>query len=250
MLYEPDKNKTEIEQPKRSLSLEKIFDLQDKALQRALTAHQSEWEFIKDCIELIINRKFLEENLIDIDKEKLESVRAILNDALSTLINSFKIALYGCHSDSMTLLRPVIEELTVMNYVVQEGLFDTASYELKGNLKNLKFENIVDRVKDGKIIKELHGRISNLATHGTASRIRSNLYDLNGKILPKVGVAIDPERTKRCLHEIMRASLYMVRILADFYGTKREIISGDFFITVSRLETIFIERFHEIWKRC
>ncbi len=145
-----------------------------------------------------------------------------MNDALSTLINSLKIALYGCHSDSMTLLRPIIEELTIMNYVVQKGRFDTASYELKVTLKNLKFENIVDLVKDGKIIKKLHGRISNLAAHGTTSRIKSNLYDLNGKILPTVGVAIDPGRTPRCLHEIMQASRYMIRILADFYGTKRE----------------------------
>lgn len=245
MHHESDKKKTEIEEPKRSINLEKIFDLQDKALERALMGHQSEVEFIKDCIELMINRRFLEAHLTDIDKKKLESVHAFLNDALSTLINSLKITLYGCHSDSMTLLRPVIEELTVMNYVVQKGHFDTAGHELKGNLKKLRFENIVDLVKDGKIIKELHGRISNFASHGTTSRIMSNLYDLNGKILPTVGVAIDPERTKRCLHEIMRASLYMVRIIADLYGTKREIISGDFFVTVSRFETIFVERFHD-----
>lgn len=240
-----NKNKAEIEQPKRPVNLEKIFDLQDKALQRALTSHQAEWEFIKDCIELVINRRFFEEHITDSDKKKLESIHALLNDALSTLINSLKIALYGCYSDSMILLRPIIEELTIMNYVVQEGSFDIVSYELKGSLNRLKFENIVGLVKDGKIIKELYGRISNLAAHGTTSRIRSNRYDLNGRILPTVGVAIDSGRTKRCLHEIMRASLYMTRILADFYGTKKEIISKDFFLTVGMLETRFIQEFHK-----
>lgn len=223
----------------RNISIEEIIDCQDKAMQRAIQEHKKEWEFVKDCIELVINRRIIEEHYVKNDKKELEVVHTILNDALSTLINSFKIALYGCYSDSMTLLRPALEELTIMNYIVFKGSFDTADYELDRRLDKLKFETIVKSVRDGQDIEELHGRISGLAAHGTASRIRNNRFELYGTNLPTVGVGLDSEKTKKCIDEIMRASLYMIRILTDFYGKKKEIISEDYFFKSLELEKRF-----------
>lgn len=223
----------------RNISLDEILDCQDKSMQRAIQEHQKEWAFVKDCIELVINRRIIKEHIVENDEIKLEVVHTFLNDALSTLINSLKIALYGCFSDSMTLLRPTLEELTIMNYIVSKGSFDTANYELDRSFKKLEFETIVKSVKDGQTIKNLWGRISALAAHGTASRIRNNRFDINGRNLPTVGVSLDPERKERCLHEIMNVSLYMIRILTDFYGTKKEIISEDFFSKSSELEKRF-----------
>lgn len=194
---------------------------------------------MKDCIELVINRRIIEKHIVENDKIKLEVVHTFLNDALSTLINSFKIALYGCYSDSMTLLRPALEELTIMNYIVLKGSFAIADYELDRSLNKLKFETIVKSVRDGQAIEELHGRISGLAAHGTASRIRNNRFELYGTNLPTVGVGLDSKKTKKCLNEIMRASLYMIRILTDFYGTKKEIISEDYFSKSRELEKRF-----------
>lgn len=223
----------------RDISLEEIIDCQDKAMHRAIQEHQKEWEFVKDCIELVINRRIIEEHIVENDKIKLEVVHTFLNDALSTLINSFKIALYGCYSDSMTLLRPALEELTIMNYIVLKGSFAIADYELDRSLNKLKFETIVKSVRDGQAIEELHGRISGLAAHGTASRIRNNRFEFYGTNLPTVGVGLDSKKTKKCLNEIMRASLYMIRILTDFYGTKKEIISDDYFSMSRELEKRF-----------
>lgn len=221
------------------IPLEEIFNLQDRVLKRAIENHKAEWVFVRDCIELVINRRFIGKNISKSDENKLEIVHTFLNDAISTLINSLKIGLYGCYADALTLLRPVIEELTIIDHIVGKGVFQTADYELDRNFKKLKFDEIVNSVKDSQVIKELHGRISNVAVHGTATRIRKNSFDLNGTNMPTVGVALDPERTKKYLHEIMRASLYMIRILTDFYSTKPEIISEYFFVKKEELEKRF-----------
>lgn len=109
------------------IPFEEIFNLQDRVLQRAIANHKAEWDFVKDCIELVINRVSIEEHI----------------------------------------------------------------------------------------------------------------SDLNGTNMPTVGVALDPERTKKYLHEIMRASLYMIRILTDFYSTKPELISEYFFVKKEELEKRF-----------
>lgn len=219
------------------ITLKKIFNLQEKLMRRAMRHHKAEWEFIRDCIDLVLDRRFIKEKITDSDMRKLQVVHKFLNDAFSTIINSLKMCLYGCLTDSLSLLRSALEELAIMNYIVQEGLFKTAEYELSKKLKRLEFDEITKSIKHGSHIKKLHGKLSELASHGTSERIRSNKVFLQGQYLPTVTMAIDDKRTRKDLYEIMDVSLYMIRILTDFYSTKKEVISDYFFSKGVELET-------------
>ncbi len=221
----------------RFVRLEEIFNLQDRVMQQALGDHQTEWEFVKDCIELILNRRIIENRIAEDNKKRFQIVHTFLNDAISSLINSIKIGLYGCYADSMTLLRPVIEDLAILSYVISKDMFNIADYELNDRLKKLRFDEIIKSIKDGEVIKKLHSKISGRAAHVTVSRIGNNRFDLYGQSLPTVGMAIDPKRIKKCLHEIMGVSLYMTRVLTDFYSTKTQAVSEDFFTKEKELET-------------
>ncbi len=221
------------------LCLDKIFELQDRVLLKAVRNHQIEYEFVKDCLELVLKRKIDEKQVVEDDKKKFEIVHSLLNDAFSTLVNSIRLGLYGCDTDSMALLRVVVEELVILNYVISQDLFKTADYELSKKFEKLEFKQVVKSVKDGADIEKMHGRISGFAAHGTAQRLLSNRFTLSGQNLPRAGMAIDRKRTQACLNEIMRAALYMIRILTDFYSTTPKSILQDFFEGARHLEKRF-----------
>jgi hypothetical protein len=64
----------------------------------------------------------------------------------------------------------------------------------------------------------------------------SQRFTLDGKSHPAIGVAIDPDRTRRVMRELMNASLYIVRVLTSFYNLKREMVGEIYFQQVQSLE--------------
>lgn len=222
----------------RHVRLEEIFDLQDHVLERSVQTFQTEWQFVKDCIELIINRKITESGIQESDKLAFSVVHTFLNDALSTLINSLRLALYGCFSDSLNLLRVVVEELAILKYILVNNCYQTADYELEKGLNRLKYKNIIKEL-DEPVIEKLWGEISELASHGTAPRLKNNRFNLNGRSLPTVGTALDSERTKICMQQVLKATIYMIRLLNDFYSKREAAIDNAFFSRVKELNDKF-----------
>jgi hypothetical protein len=107
--------------------------------------------------------------------------------------------------------------------------------------KNLKqplthktaFKNIKARPE----IQRLHGELSTYVVH--VEKSMSQLFNLDAKSYPRVGMAIDPEGNRLVMGELVRASLYVVHVLTSFYNLKREMIGEAYFQQVNSLEDKF-----------
>jgi hypothetical protein len=104
------------------ISVDQIFQLQERCLQHALPVVMEEYTFVKGCIELIANRHVNIEvikQLDNDDRERIRGVHTYLNETLSHLIISLKLALYGARVESCTILRNALERMAAMAAMVE-----------------------------------------------------------------------------------------------------------------------------------
>lgn len=211
---------------KEDLSVERIFFLQERCLEHVLPLIADRFAFIKSCIELIINRHIYMEVLTEGDKKKLRVIHTLLNDAISNLIVSLKLALYGACVESLSLLRIALESITVMAWKIETGKFH----------EDVSFNKAKQQIRARTEIGELYNRLSNQIIHLDGGTRRFRRFKMNGVTYPRIGMAIDPDGTKLVLGELVRATLYVVRVLSDFCKTKREVVGEEYFGKVSDLE--------------
>ena len=89
------------------IQVEQIFQLQELCLQHALLGVMEEFTFIKRCLELVLNRRVHKEvidGFDDDDRERIRAVNTYLNESLSHLMISLKLALYGANIESLSIL--------------------------------------------------------------------------------------------------------------------------------------------------
>jgi hypothetical protein len=99
-------------------------------------------------------------------------LRAWAADALSGAMVATRVALWGDFPESMSILRPAIERTAQLLHIVTKEVYKTAQYEMNlGRLTQLNYEKVVDGLSIGKGTKELHGRVSEIASHATAGRL-------------------------------------------------------------------------------
>ncbi len=130
--------------------------------------------------------------------EKQTVVRVLAGDSLSHLIVGFRIALWGDLPESMSVLRGATESYAQLTFVVENQLYSVAAHELlEGRFNKIKFENVLRKLgKLGKAIAKTHGRISNVASHSTATRLAQAEYMLDGKTYDRFGFALDASSTE------------------------------------------------------
>ncbi len=188
------------------VALKKIFDLQQGCLERHISECKEEYNFVRDCIELGFNesQRLAEQlNLTACDQKKLKIFWFFFYEALSALINSFKLLLYGCPTDSLAVLRVSLEALVMINYIMQEQANGNDSFEevdtnigkrqyLKDLLKKAK-----QKAKDNNRIGLDYGRFSNLGSHFYHRRSQFSNCEINGKAYPRCGMAVDPVNVKK-----------------------------------------------------
>jgi hypothetical protein len=209
------------------IQVEQIFQQQELCLQHTLPMVIERFTFVKECLELVINQHVHEEvinELDDEDRERIRGVHTYLNEALSHLIISLKLALYGARVESCTILRNALERMAAMAAMVENE-----------NLKPpINHKTAFRMIKARREIQRLHGELSTYFVH--VERSMSQRFTLNGKSYPAVGSAIDHEGTRDVLRLLMTASLYVVRALTDFYNLKREMVDEAYFQQAQSLE--------------
>lgn len=218
------------------ISLDRIFSLQEKALERMRLENADRFEFARECLELAINTRPQDDALIDPAKENFQALQPFKNDAVSTLVVSLKVCLFGCVSDALMLLRVAVEDIAVLSHIVNKRMYETARHT-RGLKSQLKFEKIVKEIPDGAVIEELWGRLSQVACHTTTARLANSVFKISDEVFPRCGVALDPDGCKLTLGEIDRASLYLLRILRAFYLQHQELCLEEFVKKVGELDS-------------
>lgn len=129
------------------IQVEHIFQLQELCLQHAVRGVMEEFTFIKRCLELILNHRVHKEvidGLDDDDRERIRAVNTYLNESLSHLMISVKLALYGANIESLAILRNAYERMTNMAAVVEHQ-----------NIPHqLKYKTAVQKIKARKEIQK------------------------------------------------------------------------------------------------
>lgn len=227
----------------KKITIEKLFRIQDGCFFKNKALLTEETSFVEDCITLIANRQIARDGYSETEKEKFQIMHQLLDTALSSLINSYKLLLYGCVGDSLSLLRISFEAVVFQDYAssydsyeeVKKGVLFSAKGKAKLDfdkaLKALEKEKKTDR---GKIF----GFFSNLGSHLTANRMKYNYFELNGKRYPITAHAILEKNLLETIISVhMRIGLYMVNILKEFYQKEKPTaILCDFFKQTSPLE--------------
>jgi len=178
--------------PHSRISLADIFALQEVAAKRNLEVSdrlQQAFATLSDCIglgyEILHGMTFV--------AEKQTVLRAFAGDALSHVLVGFRVALWGDLPESMSILRGATESAAQLLYVVENNLYALAVSEFASKkFKRIKFENVLHNLGEtGKAMAQSYGRISNLATHSTVSRLAQAEYEIDGETYDRFGFAID-----------------------------------------------------------
>ncbi len=223
--------------------LEHIFTLQERVLKKNVVEYKTRYDFISECVDLIGSPKFP----VEIWKVLPLSHRVIFNyfhgDALSTLINAIRLCLQGCETDAYALMRVVLENLTIFQYVVKFGIFDEAYSELgkakRGERfsKKLSYKTAITKlgIKDRR--ERLKGELSTLGSHLSSNRLTMSRFQIGDTDFPKIGASINNPEVKKTLDELASMALFFVQIMDDFFITTK--IGDTFHNRRIELETLY-----------
>jgi len=216
-----------------SLTLERLFQFQDFAasnnLQRSEVARRR-YQFVRSGVEL--GAAVL--GAISFPTPKQHAIRVLGVDALSGVIASVRVGLWGDLPESWALLRAALETAITLAAVVRTQEYETATYELSHRLRRFAFDNAVAELKDRKAaFLALYGDLSNIGSHASASRSRLSSYSRDNEQYDRLGAALDPEVAAAALTYSLDACLQILFALKEAFDQ-----DGLDFPDAKRLETL------------
>lgn len=207
-----------MEQPK----FDRVFELQDQVM----INHLSSSKFAKKAYELISEATLFNVGILGkmrFDPEKQDVIGKLAIDAISPIIVAVRVALWGNMPESLAVLRAALESSTQLQFVVREGMYKIAAYELYNGFKKLEYKNVLNSLgKLGEKTKKLHGLISEAAVHATASRLKWNSYEHEGDTFSRVGFARDTEKAELPLFYCMDVCLLVTDALVQAYEQEQK----------------------------
>lgn len=203
--------------------LENIFSLQEKVLRKNISEFKDRYDFILACIDLAGTPAIPPNSW----KKLSDSKRIVFNyfhgDALSTLINAIRLGFQGCETDAYALMRVVLENLTILQYIVKFDLYDKAYSEIKnraqrGKLfsKTFSYNTAVKRLGIMDRRERAKGDFSNLGNHVSPSRLWMSRFEIGDTDYAKIGASINNPRTKNVIGELASLALFLIKITDDF----------------------------------
>ena len=200
--------------------LQRIFSLQERALKKNIQQNSDRYSFVARCIDLIFLSNISLDSWDAIPDHTITVFNYFRLDALSTLINSIRLCLQGCDTDAYALMRIVIENLTVLDYIITSDLFEDAYLELstkaprgKKFSSRFSFKTAISQPHVTDRRERLVGNLSNIGAHISPPRLSSSLYRVG---YAKIGLSIDNPRIKLSLGELASLSLFFVMVIDDF----------------------------------
>lgn len=203
--------------------LERVFPLQEQVLKRNLIKFKDRYDLISACISHACTPGIPDHSWKTLPLSQRVVFNYFHGDALSTLINAIRLGFQGCETDAYALMRVVLENLTIFQYIIRFDLYDQAYSEVinrsqrgKRFSKEFSYGTSIKKlgIKDRR--ERLKGEFSNLGDHVSPSRLAMSRFKIGDNDFPKVGVSINNPRTKRVIGELASISLFFVKITDDF----------------------------------
>ncbi len=201
--------------------LERVFQLQDEVINRNIAQFKDRYDFISACIDLAGRPEIPALTWESLPVSKRIVFNYFHGDALSTMINATRLGFQGCGTDAYALMRVVIEQFTVFEYIMRSDKYDIAMAELstkvsKNSAKALSYEAAIKELGIADRRKRLWGDFSKLGSHSSSQRLRMSRFTVGDQDFPKMGCSINDPRTKMTVGELASSALWCVRITDEF----------------------------------
>jgi hypothetical protein len=156
-------------------------------------------------------------------------------DALTGTMVATRVGLWGDFPESMSILRPAIERTAQLLHIVTEEAYKTAQYEMsRGRFTQLAYEKIVGGLSIGQGTKELHGKVSGIASHATAARLVWGSYKKGEESYLRLGVSRDRDVPPVALFYCANTAMLVMNALE---GSFRQ--DGQAFPFATDVETLY-----------
>jgi hypothetical protein len=202
-------------------SLVRIFDTQNKVIQKYIQDYPVLYDFISKCQDY---------SNVELSPSEWDTIpedrRTIFNyyqaDILSTLINATRLCLQGCETDAYALLRVVNQELGEFNSVIEQSLYDQLYKEMQDNsMKGKHFSDLfrkkINKIKDKKR-EHVYGKLSNIGSHPSPTRVALSIRSDMSGIRVKVGMILNNPNVETCLLRISEHYLYAIRVFDEYFS--------------------------------
>lgn len=203
------------------ITLQNIFDLQEKLIKNNSQTFAPEYLFIKDCLELLLNIPIDSEVIKENEKKKIcNIVNVFFSTGRSSLITSTKLLLYGCPGDALACLRVAWEAIICIEYMMVFEAFNEfdQNYLIKKKKINCgKLAGALDK-KDKRRRMFAWNDLSDYGSHISYSKFTLQQVKINGKSILRIGAgALAPMTAHNVSARITQVVLYAVRTMAGFY---------------------------------
>jgi hypothetical protein len=226
-----------------SSTLKRIFTIQEQVVSRHIAANSDRFAFISEAVELLIDLRIPQGAWESIPVEMRSLFNYLYSDAFSTLISAIRVCLHGCDTDAFALMRVVLEELTILDYIATKRLYHSASIEIQENTRRGKpfsdrfsYQTAVKALGITDRRERLRGQMSSLGSHASPPRLSLALTRCSSGEHFKAGVALDNPKISIVLGEIASLCLFTVRVVNEVLRTYLDVIPEEFSKTREKLE--------------
>ncbi|MBZ5536967.1 MAG: hypothetical protein LAO31_13525 [Acidobacteriia bacterium] len=201
------------------ITLEVLFQLQDRAAkynwENSLIV-QKRLAFVSEAITLaatvLSSMRFYD--------HKQHSLRVLGTDAVSSIVTSVRVGLWGNLPESTALLRSALETSSILATLVVSQEYEAFTAELgTERMRRYSYKNAVSRLGDlGSKIDYLWGRLSNIGAHSTGTRMKFESYQLNGEAHDRLGAALELGTAELALYYAPDVCLHLLESFSTAYS--------------------------------
>lgn len=204
--------------------LGKIFELQDTAVAK----HMKEFPVLFGDLSSVVN-VIGSPGLAEGAWAKVPEIpRTIFNyfysDSFSSLASGIRLAYHGLDTDCYALLRVVMENLTILEFIIENNLYSDAFDELqervgKGRPFSEKF-SYTTALKDLQIDidrRRFWGELSALGSHASPLRLRWSRMEFAGIPFFKLGVVIENPKIQGVIETCLKVAVLFGEVMGTFY---------------------------------
>jgi hypothetical protein len=200
------------------MNLHAIFRMQDKAA----GLNETRSDVVKQNLGIISDAVALVSEILTsatFADHKQHCLRVLGADALSSIITSVRVGLWGNLPESIVLLRCALETCAILAATVEERAYESVAFEIGSKrMSGHSYKASIAQLGDlGRRIDCLHGRLSDIGAHSSSTRFKFAAYECDGVWYDRIAAAIDPSSVELGLRWVPDVCLQLLQSLETAY---------------------------------
>jgi hypothetical protein len=193
------------------IAMERLFQFQDEAAVYNV-AHSERLRrllaFVRESVALLTEIF----HAMHFSAPKQHTLRVLGADAMTGIIASVRVGLWGDVPEAAALLRASLETTVILYFAVETNQYESIASELSsGRLKRHKYQSSVEGLGElGPRIARLRGALSELGAHSTGTRLKFSSYEMDGNQFDRVAAAYDPAGAELALSMVPDVCLQLL----------------------------------------